>query len=79
MQDVERVEDDGVLRMGAAMLKRLEGRTAVLVDGHDLTVEDNAFRFQPPARGFHLWIREWLFVARTDIRTCPSCFVTSAR
>jgi len=48
------------------MLKRLEGRTAVLVDGHDLTVEDNAFRFQPPARGFHLWIREWLFVARTD-------------
>ena len=44
MQHVECVEHHRVLRMGAAVLKRLEGGTSVAIDGDDFAIEYDAFR-----------------------------------
>ena len=40
VQEIERVVDDLMLRLSSAMLKRLEGRSALQVQSDDLAVHD---------------------------------------
>ena len=73
MEQVERVENDGMARMRGTMLQSLKRRMAVGVDRDDLAIEYRLIRTQATPGGGHRRIRdrEILVVPRSDPDSLP--------
>ena len=56
-EEIEGIEDDGVISMSGGVLKRLKRRPATRVDSDDLSVHDRPVRPQAQRGGRHGWIR----------------------
>ena len=69
VQQIERIEDDGVPRVCRPVLQRLEGRPAVRVDGDDFAVDRRlpGVELSRRRRDARIGRREVLVVARANL------------